>query len=128
MRPMLWVALALGAAPVAHAAQEDALQTPEFSAVCKLGPTVIELNKQLWQAFACDDGKSLAIVANSGNPAAPYVFVVAAMTDNYAIRGDGDGDVPSAHAAGRELLTWDATKIQNVHNEAAKIGPQPSAD
>ena len=128
MRPMLLVVLALGTASMAHAAQEEAPQAVEFSAVCKQGPTIIELNKQLWQVFACDDGKSLAIVANSGNPAAPYVFVVAAMTDNYAIRGDGVGDVSSAHAAGRELLTWDSVKIQNLHDEAANIGPQVLAD
>lgn len=95
---------------------------PVFSAKCLVGPATIEIAGHIWLAFACDDGKSVAIATGDQHPAAPYVFIIAALDDHYAIRGQGDGNVELAHAAGREIQSWDAARVQQVHDDAMTAG------
>lgn len=82
---------------------------------CNVGPTPVQLSGQAWLAFACSDGKSVAIASQKGNPAHPYLFLVAALKDRYVIRGRGTGNLKVAHAAGRELESWRPEAVAALH-------------
>ena len=123
-----WLAAGcLGAAPLGaqqtRSAPTRAAAPPAGSVQlkCNTGPTPVKLSGQNWLAFACSDGKSVAIASQKGNPAHPYLFLVVALKDRYVIRGKGTGNLKVAHAAGRELEAWRPEAIAALHGRAKAV-------
>src|SRR5688572_16375760 len=56
-----------------HAVRETAASTRVH---CTAGPLPASFGALPWLLYACDDGRSVALVSAPGNPAAPFTFVV----------------------------------------------------
>jgi hypothetical protein len=78
---------------------------------CKTGPINRTYGDTDWLLYSCDDGRSLAFFAASGNPAAPAYYVIKPQDDgHYHLVGKSNGDVAASNAAVKDIqgLTKDS--------------------
>jgi hypothetical protein len=96
--------LALTAASVA-AAPED---TPSLQ--CEVGPLKKVYGGTPWLVYSCSDGASVVVVADEGNPALPFYFMLFAREGSYQLGGEGSRAKAVTDAAFEDLkhLTPDA--------------------
>jgi hypothetical protein len=96
---------------------EDA---PENKATvsCKAGPVEASFGALPWLAYACDDGRSVALAAAPGNPAAPFTFVVRPSPTGVRVQGDGAGDRALTAAAFAELMALDDDAVVRLFERA----------
>jgi hypothetical protein len=100
---------------------------PEAKVSCTAGPIPTTYGGQPWLAFACDDGHSVALLAASGNAAAPFSFVVRPSDHGVRVQGDGSGDRGATAAAFAELMAMDDAALLALY-EQALLAPGPDGD
>lgn len=70
---------------------------------CQIGPVHRTFGGTPWIVYSCEDGKSLAVITETGSIAAPFFFILAWRDGGYRISGEGNGDKNASNAAGRDL-------------------------
>ena len=85
---------------------------------CTAGPASIEFGALPWLAFACDDGRSVALVATAENAAGPFTFVVRPSEHGVRVQGDGAGDRGATAAAFAELMALDDAALVRLFARA----------
>lgn len=90
---------------------------------CRLGPIHRTFAKGSWLVYGCNDGASLVVVADQGNPAAVFYFVVTPKGDGFSISGEGTGDRADTSEAFDELQRLSAEQIREMYRQAGEIEP-----
>ena len=72
-----------------------------------------------WLVYACDDSRSLVVVAQDGNPAAPFYFMFY-VTPEGAMRlnGEGNGDRHASDLAFAELKVLSTSDVSVLVSQA----------
>jgi hypothetical protein len=91
---------------------------PEAKVSCTAGPYAITYGGQPWLAFACSDGRSVALLSAPGNAAAPFSFVVRPSDHGVRVQGDGGGDRSATAAAFAELMAMDDAALLALYEQA----------
>jgi hypothetical protein len=94
---------------------------------CTAGPIPTTYGGLPWLAFACDDGRSVALLAAPGNAAAPFSFVVRPSDHGVRVQGDGSGDRGATAAAFAELMAMDDAALLELY-EQALLSPESDDD
>jgi len=89
---------------------------------CEIGPLSKNFGRSNWLVYACDDGHSLVVVSDQGNPAMPFYFIFAWKDDAYQLHGEGTGDKKATQAAFDELSKLDKADIEGLVHEAQSKG------
>lgn len=110
------MALALIAAGCRSA--PEIASAPSNRVACTVGPASIEVGALPWLAFACDDGRSVALVATGQNAAGPFTFVVRPGEHGVRVQGDGPGDRAATAAAFAELMALDDDALMRLFARA----------
>ena len=84
---------------------------------CTTGPLVKEIGGSTWLVYACNDGKSLAVVSAPDSPASPANFIVAAKGGVYAVSGEGNGQQNAMKAAFEALSTMSSEAVVALYKE-----------
>ena len=93
---------------------------------CMIGPARKTFGGTAWLVYACDDGKSLVIVSDQGNPASPFYFVVSPQGGAYHVTGEGNGSKDASDTAGDELSSLSPGQIAEMLVEAKdNVPPKP---
>jgi len=122
-----WLVACLAAGMVALAGCASAPQMTEAKVSCTAGPIPATYGGQPWLAFACDDGRSVALLSAPGNAAAPFSFVVRPSEHGVRVQGDGSGDRGASAAAFAELMAMDDAALLALY-EQALLSPEPEGD
>jgi hypothetical protein len=85
---------------------------------CTAGPVPTTYGGQPWLAFACDDGRSVALLSAPGNAAAPSEFVLRPSDHGVRVQGDGSGDRGATAAAFAELMAMDDAALLALYEQA----------
>jgi hypothetical protein len=85
---------------------------------CTAGPLETNYGGQPWLAFACDDGRSVALVSAPGSSAAPFSFVVRPSEHGVRVQGEGTGDRGATAAAFAELMALDDAALLRLYERA----------
>jgi hypothetical protein len=104
-RAAAWLSILLLAGCAANRVQEEARVS------CSAGPLAADFGGQPWLAFACDDGRSVALLATPENAAAPFSFVLRPSDHGVRVQGDGAGDRAATAPAFAELMALDADAL-----------------
>ena len=97
----------------------DAASDPDATKIaCTAGPVETWFGALPWLAYACDDGRSVALVSSPGNPAAPFSFVVRPSDHGVRVQGDGAGDRGATAPAFAELMALDADALLRLYARA----------
>lgn len=110
---MLKIALAvilLGATQVPPTHQEADKQ----SLSCTAGPVKRQFGGTNWLVYGCNDGQSMVIVSDAGNPASPFYFVLQKKGDAYDIHGEGNGSEAASSAAGDAIARLTKTELDQL--------------
>jgi hypothetical protein len=91
---------------------------------CTEGPVPAEFGALTWLAYACDDGRSVALVSSPGNRAAPFSFVLRPSEHGVRVQGEGDGDRGATAAAFAELMALDDAALAALYTRAL-LAPDP---
>jgi hypothetical protein len=91
---------------------------PGQHVACTAGPVAADFGALPWLAFACDDGRSVALIAAPGNAAAPFSFVVRPSDHGVRVQGDGAGDRAATAAAFAELMALDDEALAHLYDRA----------
>ena len=68
--------------------------------------------------YACDDGKSIAMVTPSGSKAFPFFFGIAVSATKIDIHGEGTGNKTITDKAAKEISALKLSDIQSLRQEA----------
>ena len=85
---------------------------------CTAGPVKTSFGALPWLAYACDDGRSVALVSSPDNPAAPFSFVLRPSDHGVRVQGDGTGDRAATAAAFAELMALDDEALVRLYERA----------
>jgi hypothetical protein len=91
---------------------------------CSAGPVATSFGALPWLAYACDDGRSVALVSSPGNPAAPFSFVLRPSDHGVRVQGEGTGDRVATAAAFAELMALDDAALAALYTRAL-LAPDP---
>jgi hypothetical protein len=91
---------------------------PAAKVTCRAGPYATSFGALPWLAYACDDGRSVALVSAPGNPAAPFSFIVRPSDTGVRVQGEGDGDRARTAAAFAELMSLDDESVVHLYERA----------
>ena len=108
-----------GCASTRVAARPDATRVQ-----CAAGPIAAEFGALPWLAFACDDGRSVALVSSPGNRGSPFSFVLRPSEHGVRVQGDGNGDRAATAAAFAELMALDDAALAALYTRAL-LAPGP---
>src|SRR5687768_11847036 len=112
-------AMILIALAITGCATHPARETAEATRVhCTAGPLPASFGALPWLLYACDDGRSVALVSAPGNPAAPFTFVVRPSDHGVRVQGDGAGDRGATAPAFAELMALDADALLRLYARA----------
>jgi hypothetical protein len=100
---------------------------PPAKVSCTAGPVAADFGGLPWLAFACDDGRSVALVSAPDNTAAPFSFVLRPSDHGVRVQGDGAGDRGATAAAFAELMALDDAALV-VLFERALLVPRTDGD
>ncbi|MBX7248446.1 MAG: hypothetical protein K1X35_05265 [Caulobacteraceae bacterium] len=90
---------------------------------CDFGPVQREYGGQYWKVFACEDDRTIILVAGPGNRATPYVFTFApGEGEAYVLTGKGAGDPTYVEKARSELATLRPAQVRDLHRAAKAKG------
>jgi hypothetical protein len=112
------LALAAGGLVGCRAFDATTTATPPPRVSCSAGPVGATVGEIEWLAYACDDGRSVALIAAPGNPAAPFHFLVRPMPERVRVQGDGEGDRAATVAAFAELMSMDDADVAHLYARA----------
>jgi hypothetical protein len=85
---------------------------------CTAGPLALQIGGQPWLAYACDDGRSVALLSAPGNVAAPFSFVLRPAGHGVRVQGDGGGDRVATAPAFAELMALDDAALAALYSRA----------
>lgn len=88
---------------------------------CSAGPALKTYGGTHWLAYACSDGKSLALISASDNPACPAHFILSPKDGKYTVTGQGSGKHDTIPSVEKELRALTPAEILNVRAEAASV-------
>jgi len=114
MKFVVAIAALLMALPVSGAQAQQPMR-------CDVGPVHRAFGGTPWLVYSCEDGKSLAVITEAGNIAAPFYFILAWREDGYRIAGEGNGDENASTAAGRDLEALTAAQIEALIAETRAV-------
>jgi hypothetical protein len=106
---------------------EGAVGDSDARVSCTAGPIATDFGGLPWLAFACDDGRSVALVSAPGNIAAPFSFVVRPSDNGVRVQGDGAGDRGATAAAFAQLMALDDAALLRLF-ERAMLAPGPDGN
>lgn len=86
---------------------------------CDVGPVSRVYGNTHWLAYACSDGKSLALISAKDNPACPAYFIVSPRDGRYTVTGQGSGNKDTIPAVEKELRSLSPADIAATLKEAA---------
>ena len=112
----------LAVANVYEVASEVPLKAPEHA--CSKGLANKRFGTTEWTVFACDDDRTLVIVAAEGNPADPFYFTVFPQGSDYHVFGEGTGNRQASDAAFAEIEQLSFLQIRALIDEAKSPGLQ----
>lgn len=121
----LMLGLALGAGHV------GAMSAPPEEApalLCEVGPLKRGYGGSPWLIYSCSDGQSLVVVADQGNPAAPFYFMLYAEDGSYRLGGEGTRAKAVTDAAFEELKTLTPDAINALVRETKAQWSADSVD
>ncbi len=81
---------------------------------CDTGPVTKAFGATRWLVYSCVDGKTVIILTEPGNPAAPFIFYLIPAGGGYSLSGEGTGDKAASDAAGRDLETLSPSQIGDL--------------
>jgi hypothetical protein len=120
-----WIPLALIATLAGCAGAPPS--RPPAKVSCAAGPVEASFGALAWLAYACDDGRSVALMSAPGNPAAPFSFIVRPSATGVRVQGEGDGDRAMTAAAFAELMALDDESVVRLYErallESDPVGP-----
>jgi|3_EtaG_2_1085321.scaffolds.fasta_scaffold34398_3 hypothetical protein len=117
-KPFLATFLALLALPVAGEASMD----------CSIGRLEKVFGGNPWVVHGCADGKSVVVVADQGNPAQPFFFLLFPEGSQYRLYGEGTGDRAHTKPAYDELAAaLSEAFVSALHAEAVASAKDPGA-
>src|SRR5262249_29181983 len=96
-----------------------AAQQPELS--CTAGPINRTFGGSSWMVYGCNDGKSLVVVSDAKNPAAPFLFVLAWNKAGYSLSGEGSGSQAASSGAFIELKALTPAQIESLSLDAQSV-------
>jgi hypothetical protein len=111
-----WIALALATSLAGCAATK--VVAPVARVSCSAGPYATSFGALPWLAYACDDGRSVALVSAPGNPAAPFSFILRPVEGRVRVQGEGEGDRAQTAAAFAELMSLDDESMVHLYERA----------
>lgn len=85
---------------------------------CNVGPVHRTFGGASWIVYGCDDGKSLVVASDAGNPASPFYFVLAWSDAGYGVSGEGNGNREASAAAFAELRALTRAQIEALYSDA----------
>lgn len=97
---------------------EDVATPKPTPLVCEVGPVNRTFGGTSWIVYGCDDGKSLAAISEPGNPASPFVFIVAWKNGEYVVSGEGDGSREASSLAYDALRALSKDEIEALYDSA----------
>lgn len=125
MRFLITTCLALAASTSWAAEPKKAEQPPEVN--CDAGPLHKNYGGTAWLVYACNDLRSVVLVSDKGNPAAPFCFILYVNADgDLQLYGEGTGKKSATQAAYDELQTLTPTDVAGLIDQAQAV--QASAD
>lgn len=87
---------------------------------CNVGPATKTIAGSSWLVYACNDDRSVAIMAAPGSTAIPFYFMFFHSTGGYRLVGEGNGNKAATDAAYSELSTFKSEDISGLFNDAKK--------
>jgi hypothetical protein len=111
------VALALPGCAT-HRARSESAADDTRKVSCTAGPLPTTFGALPWLAFACDDGRSVALVSSQDNRAAPFSFVLRPSDHGVRVQGEGTGDRSATAAAFAELMAMDDAALLRLYARA----------
>lgn len=107
--------------PAAAPAAQPAAPAAPLS--CTTGAVSKTYGGTAWTVHGCNDGHSVAIVANPGNKAVPCTFTMQYQSDGgYQAHGRCGGDKPTTQSAFNDIGALDAGQVQALYAQT-----QPAA-
>jgi len=91
---------------------------------CTSGPVSKMLGGNEWQAYSCNDAKSVVLFAAPGNPAMPFYFMFLADGPGHRVVGEGTGSRAATAPAYKELQEYSESQIQELIEQTKAIKPQ----
>lgn len=87
-------------------------QPPKPKLSCTSGPLHKTYGGSEWLLYACDDSRSLVVVTQEGNPAAPFYFIFYVTPEGaMKLDGEGNGDQRASDAAFAELKVLSGSDV-----------------
>jgi hypothetical protein len=114
----LLISLLIGGSSLEAATEQAALQ-------CNVGPAVMELGGNDWVVYGCVDDQSVVVIANSPNPAAPFVFIIMPNgSGGIELHGEGTGAKSATKPAYDALSTMSGSDLAALF-ERARLADRP---
>jgi hypothetical protein len=108
--------LALALAFVGLAAEAG----PRQPLQCQKGPASVLLAESRWLVYACEDGRSIVLVASPGSKASPsYISVLVQANDEFDASAEGTGDKGAMEGATRKLRDIGRDGISRLFAQAS---------
>jgi hypothetical protein len=86
---------------------------------CDIGPLHRTFGGTHWLVYACVDGATLVVVADTGNPAGSFHFVFGRRADGtFSLEGEGNGEQAASAAAFEELSLLTPQAIEGLLRDA----------
>jgi hypothetical protein len=90
---------------------------------CDYGPVQREYGGQYWKVYACEDDRTVILVAGTGNRATPYVFTFSpGEGEAYVLTGKGAGDPTYVEKARVELNQLRPGQVRDLYKAAHAKG------
>ena len=97
------------------ATQSELQQKPSLQ--CDRGPLRKSYGGSPWVVYGCSDSMTLVVVADAGNPASPFYFVIYPKDGKYDMYGEGTGSKSASDAAFEDLKKLSPSNIVALLHE-----------
>lgn len=95
---------------------------------CEVGPLKRTYGQTPWLVYACEDGRSIVVVTDTGSPAMPfYFFFFVTPDDDMQLHGEGEGDKTATQAAFDDLAKLTREDVAALVEEARNVGGKNQA-
>lgn len=90
---------------------------------CVVGPIPKKFGQSDWLIYSCDDSAAIVVVADKGNPAGPFYFILTPDHTSYHLYGEGNGDKHASDLAYAELAKLSETEILGLISQTKTVAP-----
>ena len=88
---------------------------------CNIGPAAKRFGRNDWVVYGCTDGHSVVVIAETPNPAAPYVFFLTPDgKDGIELHGEGTGAESATQPVYEILKTASASDLTALFQLASQ--------